>query len=431
MAANIARIHTCLSRVTVRTIIIYISHTPGTSMKRSAKRIKVDGPNIAGREGPILSAVPADDKIRLEDIATSQTEPFEPSEPERTQQQFSGSVQSTAADRQLDLYCNSNGDRYCWCNTCSGLSSSQGPIPITIDGNNDQRQQFHELKSCANEGSMACQHAAATRYQPASEPLVRSYSIDTTAIGTGAPTDVMLSREQFAKSNHNNNADTIGEGWVLNNDAGRGNQRSNDFCQCANDSYPGHSPGGRPDQPSANQASNEAAFEVSTPLNTATATTANSDNIGDDCNHLETALHANQGRGSGTECGGSSSNSNSGHSREEGASNEGTTRSGSGGHKVQRFAANVRERRRMLSINSAFEHLRLHVPTFPYEKRLSKIDTLRLAIAYISLLRGLLSTDLDPINYIELCLMGELSDTSIDDWNTSGEYRCPEHRGAT
>lgn len=39
------------------------------------------------------------------------------------------------------------------------------------------------------------------------------------------------------------------------------------------------------------------------------------------------------------------------------------------------------------SINSAFDELRVHVPTFPYEKRLSKIDTLRLAIAYIALLR--------------------------------------------
>uniref|UniRef100_A0A3B3YPE6 BHLH domain-containing protein n=1 Tax=Poecilia mexicana TaxID=48701 RepID=A0A3B3YPE6_9TELE len=53
-------------------------------------------------------------------------------------------------------------------------------------------------------------------------------------------------------------------------------------------------------------------------------------------------------------------------------------------YKVQRHAANIRERKRMLSINSAFEELRCHVPTFPYEKRLSKIDTLRLAIAYIS-----------------------------------------------
>lgn len=92
-----------------------------------------------------------------------------------------------------------------------------------------------------------------------------------------------------------------------------------------------------------------------------------------------------------------------------------------GTHKVQRFAANVRERRRMLSINSAFEHLRQHVPTFPYEKRLSKIDTLRLAIAYISLLQELLNTDLDPISYIELCLTGELSSNNSDDWNTSGK----------
>lgn len=91
------------------------------------------------------------------------------------------------------------------------------------------------------------------------------------------------------------------------------------------------------------------------------------------------------------------------------------------GHKVQRFAANVRERRRMLSINSAFEHLRQHVPTFPYEKRLSKIDTLRLAIAYISLLQELLNTELDPITYIEQCLTGEIDDSNSEDWNTSGK----------
>ncbi|NXJ08243.1 FER3L protein, partial [Odontophorus gujanensis] len=57
---------------------------------------------------------------------------------------------------------------------------------------------------------------------------------------------------------------------------------------------------------------------------------------------------------------------------------------------AHRRAANVRERKRMLSINSAFDQLRCHVPTFPYEKRLSKIDTLRLAIAYIALLSEIL-----------------------------------------
>uniref|UniRef100_A0A3B3SYF6 Si:dkey-34f9.3 n=1 Tax=Paramormyrops kingsleyae TaxID=1676925 RepID=A0A3B3SYF6_9TELE len=62
-------------------------------------------------------------------------------------------------------------------------------------------------------------------------------------------------------------------------------------------------------------------------------------------------------------------------------------------YKVQRHAANIRERKRMLSINSAFEELRCHVPTFPYEKRLSKIDTLRLAIAYIALLGEILMSE--------------------------------------
>ena len=48
----------------------------------------------------------------------------------------------------------------------------------------------------------------------------------------------------------------------------------------------------------------------------------------------------------------------------------------------QRHAANLRERKRMQSINDAFEGLRHHIPTLPYEKRLSKVDTLRLTIGY-------------------------------------------------
>ena len=49
----------------------------------------------------------------------------------------------------------------------------------------------------------------------------------------------------------------------------------------------------------------------------------------------------------------------------------------------QRQAANHRERKRMQSINDAFEGLRVCIPTLPYEKRLSKVDTLRLAIGNI------------------------------------------------
>lgn len=86
----------------------------------------------------------------------------------------------------------------------------------------------------------------------------------------------------------------------------------------------------------------------------------------------------------------------------------------------------ARERKRVLrtapngSINSAFDELRVHVPTFPYEKRLSKIDTLRLAIAYISLLREVLETEYDPLTYVEKCLRGEIKiDRAL--WNTSGK----------
>jgi hypothetical protein len=62
-------------------------------------------------------------------------------------------------------------------------------------------------------------------------------------------------------------------------------------------------------------------------------------------------------------------------------------------HVIQRQAANMRERKRMQSINDAFEGLRAHIPTLPYEKRLSKVDTLRLAIGYIGFLAELVQTD--------------------------------------
>ena len=62
----------------------------------------------------------------------------------------------------------------------------------------------------------------------------------------------------------------------------------------------------------------------------------------------------------------------------------------------QRHAANLRERKRMQSINDAFEGLRTHIPVHPYEKRLSKVDTLRLAIDYIAFLNHLLSSTSQP-----------------------------------
>jgi len=62
------------------------------------------------------------------------------------------------------------------------------------------------------------------------------------------------------------------------------------------------------------------------------------------------------------------------------------------GNAGQRQAANLRERKRMQSINDAFDGLRTHIPVHPYEKRLSKVDTLRLAIEYISFLNRLLNS---------------------------------------
>ncbi|KAI5699885.1 hypothetical protein M8J75_010521 [Diaphorina citri] len=104
-------------------------------------------------------------------------------------------------------------------------------------------------------------------------------------------------------------------------------------------------------------------------------------------------------------------------------------------YRVQRQSANIRERKRMIrsgeprsrhdrapvkiSINTAFDELRGHVPTFPYEKRLSKIDTLRLAIAYIALLRELLATDVDPLSYVENTLRSGDRHHERAEWNTS------------
>ena len=102
----------------------------------------------------------------------------------------------------------------------------------------------------------------------------------------------------------------------------------------------------------------------------------------------------------------------------------------------ERKAANVRERRRMCGINEAFivsgflktkmsqirfKELRDRIPTFPFEKRLSKIDTLNLAIAYINMLEEILETDCHPYDYlqntVDMVRSGRHSGTI---WSTSG-----------
>ncbi|XP_054640902.1 transcription factor 15-like [Dunckerocampus dactyliophorus] len=62
------------------------------------------------------------------------------------------------------------------------------------------------------------------------------------------------------------------------------------------------------------------------------------------------------------------------------------------GHAVvpQRNAANARERHRTQNVNTAFSALRTLIPTEPVDRKLSKIETLRLASSYISHLANVL-----------------------------------------
>lgn len=59
-------------------------------------------------------------------------------------------------------------------------------------------------------------------------------------------------------------------------------------------------------------------------------------------------------------------------------------------NRVQRKAANVRERRRMVTLNDAFEHLKTRIPRGTKDKKLSRIDTLRTAISYITNMQKML-----------------------------------------
>lgn len=61
--------------------------------------------------------------------------------------------------------------------------------------------------------------------------------------------------------------------------------------------------------------------------------------------------------------------------------------------KKRRLAANARERRRMNSLNDAFDRLRDVVPSLGNDRKLSKFETLQMAQTYISALHELLERD--------------------------------------
>ncbi|XP_074141372.1 transcription factor ATOH7 [Sminthopsis crassicaudata] len=70
----------------------------------------------------------------------------------------------------------------------------------------------------------------------------------------------------------------------------------------------------------------------------------------------------------------------------------------------RRLAANARERRRMQGLNTAFDRLRKVVPQWGQDKKLSKYETLQMALSYIMALTRILaeaerySTERDWLN---------------------------------
>ena len=63
------------------------------------------------------------------------------------------------------------------------------------------------------------------------------------------------------------------------------------------------------------------------------------------------------------------------------------------GDKVPRNAANTRERTRMRVLSKAYGRLKLTLPWVPPDTKLSKLDTLRLAMSYINHLQKTLEED--------------------------------------
>ncbi|CAF0944160.1 unnamed protein product [Adineta steineri] len=88
---------------------------------------------------------------------------------------------------------------------------------------------------------------------------------------------------------------------------------------------------------------------------------------------------------------------------------------------AQRRAANVRERRRMFSLNEAFDQLREIVPIFAYEKKLSRIETLRLAIIYIAFMTELVLSGktVDEASLNANVVLNQWTDTCTYQMNSS------------
>lgn len=74
----------------------------------------------------------------------------------------------------------------------------------------------------------------------------------------------------------------------------------------------------------------------------------------------------------------------------------------------RRVTANRKERRRTLSINTAFAELRDCIPNVPADTKLSKIKTLRLATSYIAYLMDVLAQDDSGRTHPQLAFKSEV-----------------------
>ncbi|CAG2118322.1 unnamed protein product [Medioppia subpectinata] len=70
----------------------------------------------------------------------------------------------------------------------------------------------------------------------------------------------------------------------------------------------------------------------------------------------------------------------------------------------QRQVANARERDRTESVNSAFITLRSLIPTDPPDRKLSKIETLRLAVSYIQHLNNVRNAIFNGEESADICV---------------------------
>jgi len=92
-----------------------------------------------------------------------------------------------------------------------------------------------------------------------------------------------------------------------------------------------------------------------------------------------------------------------------------------------RRVANARERDRTHSVNSAFTTLRTLIPTEPADRKLSKIETIRLATSYIAHLQTVLAVGLDEVDQPCMILRQRASSSTAASDDSTQESISPTH----